>query len=155
MRKCFAIWTITIAATLRGYTRQQILWLLAQSALETGNWATTHWWTDRNLFGMSEMQNAQRRRRLRGVRLGPDGLFRAQFKTLWASAQDRFDWDDQFGVDRGKKYGPSVAHHYHPSSNYASAVDSRNTNDLEVGYWLAIGTLPVIALAILKAWKTF
>lgn len=154
MRRFWAQWNIVTAATLRGYSKDEIIFLLAQAALETGNFSSL-WYEDRNLFGMSEMRNAARRRRLRGVRLGPDGLMRAQFRSLWSSVQDRLDWDEQLGIERGPNYGASVGSKYHTSSSYADSVFSRIDRDLELSYWFCLATLPLSLLAIVKCSHLF
>lgn len=150
--KALAQWLIVVVATLKGYRKNEVLFLLAQSAHETGNWDrnVSQWWEDRNLFGMSEMQNEQRRRRLRGVRLGPDGLMRAQFKTLLGSVLDRLDWDAQMGVGRGDYYGKNASKLYHPSPDYYPQVDSRIGSDLERAYWFSLSTLPLILILLTK-----
>lgn len=150
--KALAQWLIVIVATLRGYKKSEVLFLLAQSAHETGNWDTnvSRWWEDRNLFGMSEMQNEQRRRRLRGVRLGPDGLMRAQFHTLLGSVLDRLDWDTQMGVSRDGRYGKDVSKAFHPSPAYYPQVDSRIGSDLERAYWFSLSTLPLFIILLIK-----
>lgn len=157
MNAAIAQWLIVVTATLRGYKKHEVLFLLAQSAHETGNWPKDgKWRADRNLFGMSEMQNTQRRRRLRGVRLGPDGLYRAQFKTLLGSVLDRLDWDSQMGIGRGEYYGKNVSKKYHTSPDYLPSVAGRVSSDLERAYWLSLSTLPIM-LIILTKWlsKTF
>ena len=150
--KAYSQWLIVVVGTLKGYSKDEILWMLAQSAHETGNWdgAISKFVEDRNLFGMSEMRNEQRRRRLRGVRLGPDGLQRAQFKTLLGSVLDRIAWDEQMGIQRGEYYGKNVAKKYHPSPDYLRKVDGRISGDLERAYWLSLGTLPILILILTK-----
>ena len=155
--KALAQWLSVVVATLKGYRKNEVLFLLAQSAHETGNWGSKSlWWQDRNLFGMSEMQNEQRRRRLRGVRLGPDGLMRAQFKTLLGSVLDRLDWDAQMEIGRGEYYAKNASKKYHPSPAYYPQVDSRISSDLERAYWFSLSTLPLLIILITK-WlsKTF
>lgn len=144
-------------AALRGYNEAQTKVLLAQSALETANWTADKekslWYEDKNLFGMSEMYNEARRRRLRGVRLGPDGLYRAQFRTLRDSVADRLDWDEQMGIPR-EGYLQAVAARYHGSPDYAPSVGSRIDNTINRMYWLNLLITPVLLFAILKLWKT-
>lgn len=151
MRQAYAEFLIVAIALLRGYDKQETIALLQQARLETGNYTALHWWSDRNLFGMSEMQNIRRRRRLRGVRLGPDGLYRAQFHTLPGSILDRMDWDEQNGVQRGDSYLDSVAAVYHPSSGYADAVRNIDPTSVTRAYWLSIGAIP-LTLIILSRW---
>lgn len=149
MKALFAKWLIVTIAALRGYNEGQTKVLLAQSALETGNWTSKHWYSDKNLFGMSQMRNEARRRRLVGVRLGPDGLYRAQFRHLAASVQDRLDWDQQMGVDKAN-YLQSMSSKYHPSPDYAAAVGGRISDDINRTYWIALMATPV---TILIVWK--
>lgn len=157
--KTLGQWLIVVGATVRGYGQGEVLVLLAQSALETGNWtndeAKSLWRFDKNLFGMSEMRNASRRLRLRGVRLGPDGLYRAQFKNLWDSVQDRLDWDEQMGIPKGDAYLLEMAKRYHPSPDYASQVGGRIDSNLERVYWISLASIPVLALMILKWLQKF
>lgn len=157
--KWFAEWVIVVVATLRGYGEKEVIVLLAQSALETGNWTNdtskSLWKADKNLFGMSEMRNAERRKRLRGVRLGPDGLYRAQFGSLWASVQDRIDWDEQMGVTKGDNYLQNVAKKYHESSNYASQVGNRIDSNFSTVYWVSLATIPVVVIIVLKWLRIF
>lgn len=157
--RLFAEWVIVVVATLRGYGEREVIVLLAQSALETGNWTNdtskSLWYSDKNLFGMSEMRNAKRRERLRGVRLGPDGLYRAQFKSLWASVQDRLDWDEQMGVSKGENYLVNVSKKYHKSDNYARQVGTRINDNFHTVYWLSLATIPVMLILILKWLRIF
>jgi hypothetical protein len=147
---------IVWAATVRGYGERQILVLLAQSALETGNWKAQNWWNDKNPFGMSEMSNAKRRQRLRGVRLGPDGLYRAQFKTLLGGVQDRLDWDKQMGISpTSDEYLQEVSKVYHTSDAYADTVGNRIDGAIYRAYWIGIASMPVMALIVLKWLQNF
>lgn len=157
--KYFAQWLIVVVATLRGYGEKEIHLLLAQSALETGNWTNDKtkslWIEDKNMFGMSEMRNAARRERLRSVRLGPDGLYRAQFKTLFGSIQDRLDWDEQMGIGKGENYLTNFSKKYHESPSYASQVGSRVDSSFQIVYWASLLTLPVILIIVLKWLRIF
>jgi hypothetical protein len=152
LAKLLIVW----AATARGYGERQTLVLLAQSALETGNWKSQNWWNDKNPFGMSEMVNAKRRQRLRGVRLGPDGLYRAQFKSLWGGVQDRLDWDEQMGISPSSDdYLQEVSKVYHTSNAYADSVGNRVDDGLRRAYWISLAALPVAALIVLKWLQNF
>jgi len=152
MKKLFAAWCIVIAATLRGYSQSSVQLLLAQSDLETGTWDNDgKWWTDKNLFGMSEMQNADRRKRLVGVRMGPDGLKRAQFASLWSSVQDRLDWDTQMQISQ-KDYLYSVSSKFHPSPDYPGSVLNRIKGTQQM-YFSALALTPIIILIIWKIIK--
>lgn len=151
MKQSFAEFLICALALLRGYSKEETIVLLQQARLETGHYTAKHWWTDRNLFGMSEMRNVRRRRRLAGVRLGADGLYRAQFKTLPGSILDRMDWDAQNGIKMGPTYLDEVAAVYHPSSGYAAAVRNIDRTSVTRAYWLSIAALP-LSLIILSRW---
>ena len=151
IKECYVKWLITVIALLRGYSIDQIKFLIAQSALETGNWSAKYWYSDKNLFGMSEMTNPQRRQRLKGVRLGPDGLYRAQFYSLMGSIQDRLDWDNQFLIPQ-KNYAKEVSKRYHPSVDYLLSVTNRIDNNITYAIYLTLILTPLITYLIIK-WK--
>lgn len=152
-KKAVAIWCISVGSFVRGYSPSETIILLAQSDLETGGWSTNgKWWTDKNLFGMSEMRNEKRRTRLKGVRLTESGVMRAQFKSLWGSVQDRIDWDNQFGINhRDADYLSTMSSAYYPSEDtYASKVGNRINDDLEKWYWLSVASIPITILILYK-----
>lgn len=155
MISIWAQWCIVAVSTIRGYTREEVVFLLKQARHETGHFTSTFWASDRNMFGMSEMRNAARRERLRGVRLGPDGLYRAQFKTLLGSVLDRLDWDDQMGIKRGPGYGEAVSRKYHTSPQYFEAVSGISDARAERAYWLALASIPLTILILAKWLKIF
>lgn len=154
MRKILAQILITCYALVKGYNKEQILFLLAQANHETGNFTSRYWYSDRNLFGMSEMMNPRRRRRLRGVRLGPDGLMRAQFRTLFGSIADRLDWDKQNRIPK-KNYGKEVSKIFHTSNRYLNAVNSRIDDSLSYYYYFALCLIPITIILIIKICPKF
>lgn len=142
---------IVWASFTRGYSIKNIKWLLAQSAHETGNWKEDEnhrWFSDKNLFGMSEMSNASRRQRLVGVRVSEwDNSRRAQFKNLWDSVEDRLDWDEQCGIGgKSKNYAKEVSAIYIGDKSYADKVSNRIADDINNGLWLSLIIPPVIVL---------
>jgi len=96
---------------------------------------------------MSEMTNTDRRQRLAGVRLGGDGLMRAQFRTLIGSILDRIDWDKQMSIT-SENYGEEVSEIYHPSPNYNNQVTNRISSTLSYYYYGVLAVIPVIILII-------
>lgn len=98
---------------------------------------------------MSEMSNARRRKRLVGVRLGPDGLYRAQFGNLFQSIQDRLDWDEQNGITK-QNYAEEVSDIYLNNGTYADAVNGRIDNTLSMYYYATFVIVPVTFLIIYK-----
>ncbi len=148
MKAVLARFTIVLCALVRGYTKQQILWLLAQANHETGDFTAKYWYSDRNMFGMSEMNNQARRTRLAGVRLGGDGLMRAQFRNLFGSILDRLDWDKQVGVT-STNYGEQVSEVYHTNPNYNTQVNNRISSDLQIYYYATLLVIPAIIILII------
>lgn len=149
MLKIYAQLLIAIVAIFRGYSRKNIEFLLAQSNLETGNFTSKYWYTDKNLFGMSEMTNPDRRRRLAGVRLGSDGLMRAQFRSLLGSVLDRLDWDKQNDINKDY-YKKEVSKIYHTSPTYGDSVSARIDNTIQNIVLVAYIIVPVILLLVIK-----
>lgn len=148
--KYYAQFVIVLGFTLRGYKQDRVIELLAQSALETGNWGDGTWWDNKNLFGMSEMQNPQRRTRLIGMHLGPDGLWRAHFKNLWKSVADRADWDKQMGIVHNEIYAQQVSSIFHTSEDYATAWLARIDGSLRRSYFVSLAIVPLTLLILIK-----
>ena len=98
---------------------------------------------------MSEMRNERRRRRLAGVRMGPDGLYRAQFKSLLGSVLDRLDWDRQNNIGK-ENYAKEVSKIYHGSSSYADSVLNRIDKSLSTYYFASIVLIPVTLILVYK-----
>lgn len=156
LQRLQALFVISVGSLLRGYAPRQAVTLLAQADLETGGFPPgENWWKDRNMFGMSEMKDEARRERLKGVRVTASGVKRAQFASLWDSAQDRFDWDKQQGLNiNSNDYLEEMSSKYYGAeASYGSKVGSRVSDSLQRAYYLSVALVPVLLILILKWFK--
>jgi len=115
-----------VKAMIKGYAQDSIRFLIAQACLETGYGTSTSFTERKNGFGMG----CPRVRTTTAIgcdTLADGGLGQAIFKTYPKSIEDRFLWDEYFGINikNGETYGSQVLEAgYHSNSSYSDTVAS-------------------------------
>lgn len=115
---------IFLIGLTKGYSIPNLVWLCKQVRLETGGWSNGLI-QGRNPFGLG---CALKRPNNQVGCIDNQDVGIGVYSSIWKAVQDRFAWDEYWGIKAGEGYEASVSAKYHPSGSYAAtvaAVDSR------------------------------
>ena len=155
----------SILGLLRGYSTQNVDWLLRQSILEAGvNYDSKAVKEDKNVWGMGGV--LQRKTTQTGFRTANDGSGKntiGQYSSIFDSCYDRFLWDSERNVERfkkagqyanevaGKPYGPNAVNYLKSVNNIPAQVNAISRIHASLGIMLVGGF--IATQLILKKFK--
>lgn len=120
------VWLIGLS---RGYGPQELTWICKQIRLETGGWSNGLI-QGRNPFGLGCAQ-VRPNPQVGCIQNSDVGI--GVYSSIWKAVQDRFAWDEYWGIKPGDRYPADVSAKYHPSGSYASAVAGIDSKYMRVG----------------------
>lgn len=138
----------------RGYSWDNVSWMMKQIRLETGRGTSPGIQDDFNAWGMGCV--SVRPTNQIGCRSLPNGENLGKYASVEDSVSDRFTWDDYKGLKELRKSpaypGEVNAQGYNASGLYSAAVHQVDDSDnRSVCY--ALGAIPVIGLLLVPIMK--
>lgn len=143
--------TLLLQGLLKGYSLKNLKWILNQAHLETGHFTSRIFRELNSPFGMSCVRS--RKTTQIGCENLSDGNTAGVYSSRWSAINDRFLWDEEFGINpRSNNYAKEVSKSYHPSSTYEQSVTNTRA-DLHGGFgllsWvLVFAPLPILAIIV-------
>ena len=113
----------------RGYGPAELTWICKQVRLETGGWSNGLI-QGRNPFGLG---CAQVRPTSQVGCIENQDVGIGVYSSIWKAVQDRFAWDEYWGIQPGATYAADVSAKYHTSSDYAASVASVDSRYMRQG----------------------
>lgn len=139
---------------LRGYSWDNVSWMMKQIRLETGRGTSPGIQNDFNAWGMGCVTVRQSNQI--GCRTLPNGETLGKYRNVEDSVTDRFTWDDYKGI-KGLRKSPAYpgevnAQGYNPSGLYANAVHQVDGSDNRTVCY-ALGAIPFLGLLLVPLMK--